>query len=74
MCLAIPGKIKTIKNNIAQVDFSGVIQEANTSLMDVPLKKNDYVLIHAGFVIQKLLAKDAREILKTYEELSKFSE
>jgi len=74
MCLAIPGKIKEIKGKVAKVDFSGVIQEANISLMDIELKTNDYVLIHAGFVIQKLLAKDAKEIIKTYEQMSGYSD
>jgi len=62
MCLAIPGKIKSVdkKNNIALVDFDGIEREVNVSLVDV--KKNDYVIVHAGFAIEKLTSKDAKEV------------
>ncbi|MCK5475011.1 MAG: HypC/HybG/HupF family hydrogenase formation chaperone [Candidatus Pacebacteria bacterium] len=62
MCLAIPGKIRSInkKINIALVDFDGIQREVNISLVNV--KKDDYVIVHAGFAIQKLTRKDAKEI------------
>ena len=60
MCLAIPGKIISIKENKAEVDFMGARKNVNISLVDFKLKKNDYVLVHAGFVIQKLTIKDAK--------------
>lgn len=74
MCLAIPGKIISIKNDKAQIDFMGATKEANISLIDFKLKENDYVLVHAGFVIQKLLKKDALNSIKAYEKISKFEE
>ncbi|MCK5490277.1 MAG: HypC/HybG/HupF family hydrogenase formation chaperone [Candidatus Pacebacteria bacterium] len=62
MCLAIPGKIKSVdkKNNTAVVDFSGIERDINVSLVDV--KKNDFVIVHAGFAIEKLTSKDAKEV------------
>jgi len=62
VCLAIPGKIKSVnkKTNTAVVDFDGVEREINVSLVDA--KKNDFVIVHAGFAIQKLTSKDAKEI------------
>ena len=62
MCLAIPGKIKSVdkKNNTAVVDFDGIQREINVSLVGV--KKNDFVIVHAGFAIEKLTSKDAKEI------------
>ena len=67
MCLAIPGKIKSVdkKDNTAVVDFDGIEREINVSLVDV--KKNDFVIVHAGFAIQKLTGKDAREISNLLE-------
>lgn len=62
MCLAIPGKIVSKKNEQSIVDFDGVRKEINTLL--VKAKKGDWVLVHAGFAIQKLSQKDAREVLK----------
>ncbi len=68
MCLAIPGKIKSIdkKTNIASVDFNGIGRDVNISLVEA--KKGDYVIVHAGFAIQKLTSKDAREVLAIFNE------
>ena len=62
MCLAIPGKIKSVdkKINMALVDFDGIEREINASLVDV--KKGDFVIVHAGFAIEKLTSQDAKEI------------
>ncbi len=71
MCLAIPGKIKKIdkKTNLASVDFDGIEREVNVSL--VKAKKGDYVIVHAGFAIQKLGKQDASEILKLLDKGTK---
>jgi len=77
MCLAVPGKILSLKNNNAEVDFSGVRRQVSLDL--VPgAKKNDYVLVHAGFAIQIIDQEFAAETLemlrsmgiKTAEELT----
>ena len=60
MCLAIPGKIKKIKNQLATVDFNGVEKEVNISLVSV--KIGDYVMVHAGFAIEKMEADYAKEM------------
>ncbi|OGS19667.1 MAG: hypothetical protein A2219_05015 [Elusimicrobia bacterium RIFOXYA2_FULL_50_26] len=63
MCLAIPGKIISIgKNHTAEVDFGGVTRAAQLDLLP-GAKKGDYVIVHAGFAIQKLTEKDALETL-----------
>ncbi len=62
MCLAIPGKIKSVdkKTNIALVDFDGIERDVNVSLVDA--KKGDYVIVHAGFAIERLTSNDAKEV------------
>lgn len=68
MCLAIPTRIKSIEGNTAKVDFGqNVIREVDVSLVDVNV--GDYVLVHAGFAIQKLDKQDAIETLNLWEEL-----
>ncbi len=68
MCLAVPGKIASIKDNNAEVDFSGIKRAVSLDL--VPgAKKNDYVLVHAGFAIQLLEPAEAAETLKLFSEL-----
>jgi hydrogenase expression/formation protein HypC len=65
MCLAIPGKIIKIKNQLATVDFSGITKEINISLVDV--KVGDHVMVHAGFAIEKMDEEYASE-MKGYLE------
>lgn len=66
MCLAIPGKIVRIKDNIAEIDIAGTLRK--TSLQLVPEAGiGDYVLIHAGFAIQVLDEEEANETLKLLE-------
>ncbi|MBI4692304.1 MAG: HypC/HybG/HupF family hydrogenase formation chaperone [Candidatus Terrybacteria bacterium] len=69
MCLAIPGKIESIKDDSAVVDFDGIKKEINISLVS-NAKINDYVNVHAGFAIQKLSQEDAWEVLKIYEQIN----
>jgi len=64
MCLAIPGKIKKIDGQQAIIDYDGLEKEANISLVDV--QENDYVIVHAGFAIEKLSVQEAQETLKYF--------
>ena len=75
MCLAIPGKIVDIdvENERAVVDYGdGTKREANITLVEV--KIGDYVLVHAGFAIQVLDEKDAKETLDLFREMLSYSE
>lgn len=67
MCLAIPGKIKSIdkKTNHAAVNFNGMEKDVNIELVNV--KTGDYVIVHAGFAIQKIDQKEAEETLKLFK-------
>lgn len=67
MCLAIPGKIISKRGEQSIVDFDGIRKEVNTLL--VKAKKGDWVIVHAGFAIQKLSQKDAQEVLKLNKSL-----
>jgi hydrogenase expression/formation protein HypC len=68
MCLAIPAKIVSLKNDIADVDFGrGVSREVNIMLVEA--KVGDYVLIHAGYAIEVLNKKDAEETLFLWEQI-----
>jgi hydrogenase expression/formation protein HypC len=53
MCLAIPARIKFIDGNLADVDIMGVEKRVDIQLIENP-KVEDYILIHAGFGIQKI--------------------
>jgi hydrogenase expression/formation protein HypC len=67
MCVAVPGKVLEIKDNVARVDFLGNVVSVNVSLVDV--KPGDYVLTHAGIAIEKLDPAQAKEIIELFEEI-----
>ncbi|MCD6325103.1 HypC/HybG/HupF family hydrogenase formation chaperone [Candidatus Bathyarchaeota archaeon] len=68
MCLAIPAKVLRVKDGIAEVDFGrGVSREVNIMLVDV--KVGDYVLVHAGYAIQVIDEKEAKETLRLWNKI-----
>jgi hydrogenase expression/formation protein HypC len=64
MCLAIPSKIVEIDNFRAVVDVYGARREINLMLMPEEVGLGDYVLVHAGFALQKVEQESAHESLK----------
>ena len=67
MCLAIPMTIVKIDKNYATAAANGVETLVNY-LMTPDIKLNDKVLVHAGFIIEKLDEEQAREIEETWDE------
>lgn len=63
MCLAIPSKITRIENEMATIDVDGVQREASLLLL-ADAKVGDYVIVHAGFAIQKIDEDAAQETLQ----------
>jgi hydrogenase expression/formation protein HypC len=69
MCLAIPGKIRSINDNdMAEVDILGVTRTASIA-MTPEAKVDDYVLIHAGYAIQVVDEQYANETLELLKEM-----
>ncbi|MBT3392965.1 MAG: HypC/HybG/HupF family hydrogenase formation chaperone [Elusimicrobiaceae bacterium] len=68
MCIAAPGKIKNITKDKAIVDFNGTKIEASNRLKPTA-KVGDYVLVHAGFIIEIVDEKDALKTLACFEEI-----
>lgn len=69
MCLGVPVKIVQVKGNEGVAEFKGVKKKINLELLE-NVKKGDYVILHAGFAIQKMEPEEALETLKLFEELS----
>jgi len=68
MCLAIPARVMSVKGEKAQVDFGeGVLRDVNVTLVDA--KVGEYVLVHAGYAIQKMDEKEAKETLALWNEI-----
>lgn len=67
MCLAIPGKIVSIDDDIAEIDFGGVMKKANVSMVDANI--GDWAVIHAGFAIEVMDEDDAQETIRLWNEV-----
>lgn len=72
MCVAVPGKIIEIDGDFAKVNIMENITRANIKLVDA--KIGDYVLIHAGCVIEVLKEDLAEEILSIFSELQEVTD
>lgn len=76
MCLAIPGKIKSIEYQydglvkMAKVVFGGITKEASLDMLP-HAKIGDYVLVHVGVAISVV---DEEEALRTFSYLSEIGE
>jgi hydrogenase expression/formation protein HypC len=72
MCLAIPAKIESIDNGVAQcrVGEGETFVTASLMLLDQEAGLGDYVIIHAGFAIRKLDLKEAQESLTILRDLA----
>lgn len=72
MCLSIPSKVVKIdkQTNVATVDTMGVQRDASLDLMEEgSVVLGDYVLLHIGFIMNKIDETEALESLKAYKEV-----
>lgn len=67
MCLAIPSKIVEINDQMGVIDVAGVRREASLLLLEDP-RVGDWVIVHAGFAIQKIDEAVAQESLRYLRE------
>lgn len=67
MCVAAPGKIISIEGNTATVEYNTNKIGANIGIVNA--KVGDWVLVHAGLVIQVLGEDEAQSMLELFREL-----
>lgn len=70
MCVAAPGRIIELNGKTAKIEYSSNIITANAGIVDC--KEGDWVLVHAGLIIQVLPQDEAEymtELFKDLEEL-----
>ena len=68
MCLAIPLKLVEINGNTAIGEAMGMRREIRVDFIDNP-QPGDYVIVHAGFAIERLPKEQALEDLEAWEEV-----
>ncbi|MBW2454240.1 MAG: HypC/HybG/HupF family hydrogenase formation chaperone [Deltaproteobacteria bacterium] len=69
MCLAIPMRVMAIEGLVARVESGGVEIDAGLDLVE-EVAVGDYVIVHAGYAIQRLSAEEAVETLSILQRLS----
>jgi hydrogenase expression/formation protein HypC len=70
MCLAIPSKVVAIKDKMGTIDVSGVRREVSLLLLPEEVTLGDFVLVHAGFAIQRIDPEAAEEAMKLIQEIA----
>ena len=68
MCLALPMKINKINGTVARCEAGGLSQDICIDFI-TDAKPGDYVMVHAGFAIERMTEKEALENMKLLEEL-----
>jgi len=72
VCLSIPSKVVKISDDktMCTVDTMGVQRDANLMMMDdEDVNIGDYVLLHIGFVMNKINEEEALASIDTYKEI-----
>ena len=67
MCLAVPLKIVSIDGKNAVGEANGLTQKIRVDFI-ADLQTGDYVMVHAGFAIEKMTEKEAQENLACIQE------
>jgi len=68
MCLAVPAKVVTLEGEESMVDLHGNSVRVSTVLVP-ETRVGDWVLIHAGFAIQRLSEQEAAETFAVLEDV-----
>ena len=72
MCVATPMRIVSIEGSTAKVDASGIQALVSIELVD-EVAVGDYVIVHAGYAIQRLSPEEAQETLAIFERLKELA-
>jgi len=71
MCLAIPAKVIQVNGTSALVAIEDVEYQASLLLLD-DVNPGDYIMLHAGFAIEKVDVAVAEETLRLLNQLEQF--
>ena len=69
MCLGVPAKILETCDGAAVVEVGGVRREISVMLID-DVSVGEWVIVHAGFAIEKLSEEEAEQTLALFREIA----
>lgn len=64
-------EIKSIEGGFAEVAAGRVSRRVNIEMLPHKIRTGDYVMVHAGFAIQKIDPREAKETLRLVDEISR---
>jgi hydrogenase expression/formation protein HypC len=70
MCIAVPMKVLKVNGDFGDAELGGIIKEVSIILID-DVKVGDYILVHAGYAIQKIDENEALETISFLKKLDK---
>jgi len=73
MCLSIPAKVVSTTGNMAIVEIGGLMIHACLDLVE-DIQAGDFVLIHTGFIIQKISTEEAEETTRLIREIESYND
>jgi hydrogenase expression/formation protein HypC len=71
MCLSVPALVVSIDGQMADVSVGGALFKAGLHMVE-NVKAGDYILLHAGFAIQKISDEEALETLNLLNEMKNY--
>ncbi|MCD6115595.1 HypC/HybG/HupF family hydrogenase formation chaperone [bacterium] len=72
MCLAVPMQLEEVDGDKGIVTIGGAKREIGLHLLP-DSKIGDFVLVHAGFAIQKIDEKEAMETLELFRQMERLA-
>jgi len=69
MCLGVPAKVLETSDGVAVVELGGVRREISVMLVD-DVSVGEWVIVHAGFAIEKLSEDAAEQTLSLFREIA----
>lgn len=69
MCLGVPAKVLEAAGGTAVADLGGVRREISVILLD-DVRPGEWVIVHAGFAIEKLSEEEAERTLALFREIA----
>ena len=73
MCLAVPMKVMSITGDRARALLGDVEREIGLAMLP-EVQVGDYVIVHAGFAIQRLDELEAQETLDLFRQMAAFDD
>lgn len=68
MCLGVPAKVLSVNGDTALVRIGEVEYQASLALLE-NVSAGDYVILHAGFAIERVDEEEAKETERLFREI-----